>query len=94
MTTRKPPARPAARPRADTAPPRPTGKRPTGRRRMNLMVDPALLQQASASLGTTNMSEVVNVALRKVAEDDAIVAGVDALFGAFPHLPGDEGEGR
>lgn len=57
---------------------------------MNLMVDPALLEQASASLGTTNMSEVVNVALRRVAEDNRIVAGIDALFGAFPDLPGDD----
>lgn len=81
MKTRKPLSHSATRPAARQA-----AGRPAGRRRMNLMVDPALLAQASASLGTTNMSEVVNVALRHVAEDAAIVAGVDALFGAFPDL--------
>lgn len=76
------------RPRtADVETPVPRKKRPIGRERMNLMVDRAMLARAAAGAGTTNMSEVVNMALRRMAEDDAIIAGIDAAFGAIPDFP-------
>ena len=58
-----------------------------GRTRINLMVDRALLERAAAGAGTTNLSDVVDVALRRMAEDDAIVAGLNALYGALPDFP-------
>ncbi len=64
-----------------------TKPRPVGRERMNLMVDRAVLARAAAAAGTTNMSEVVNLALQRMAEDDAIIAGIDALLGAIPDFP-------
>ena len=61
--------------------------RPIGRERMTLMVDRTVLARAAAAAGTTNMSEVVNIALQRMAEDDAIIAGIDAAFGAIPDFP-------
>lgn len=79
---------PATRPStAGTKGGAPRKTRPVGRERMNLMVDRAVLARAAASAGTTNMSEVVNLALQRMAEDDAIIAGIDAAFGAIPDFP-------
>lgn len=70
---------------------RPTGKvRPTGRARMNLMVDPRLLDRAARAVGSSNKSEVVNLALVRLAEDEAVVAGLDAAFGAIPDFAADD----
>lgn len=81
-TTRtKPPAQ------APTTPAAVRKNRPARRERMNLMVDRALLARAAAVAATTNMSDVVDAALRRMAEDDAIVAGLNAAFGAVPGFP-------
>ena len=61
--------------------------RPTGRARMNVMVDPGLLDRAAQAVGSTNKSEVVNLALAHLAEDAAIVAGLHAAFGTIPDFP-------
>lgn len=63
---------------------------PARRERMNLMVDRALLDRVAAGFGTTNKSDAVHRALSRAAEDAAIVAGVDALFGAIPDFPLDD----
>jgi uncharacterized protein YbjQ (UPF0145 family) len=59
---------------------------------MNLMVDPGLLDRASAALGTSNKSDAVNTALARLADDAAVLGGLAALVGMFPDYP-DVGEG-
>lgn len=51
------------------------------------MVDRALLDRAARGLGTDNLSDVVDTALTRMAEDNAIVAGLNAEFGAIPDFP-------
>jgi Arc/MetJ family transcription regulator len=58
-----------------------------GRERQNLLVNRETLQRAMAALGTTNMSETVNVALDRLAEDAAILQGLEAAAGAIPDFP-------
>jgi len=70
--------------------PTPRKPRPTGRARMNLMVDPGLLDRAARAVKSSNRSDVVNLALARLAEDEAIVAGLDAAFGAIPDFPADD----
>lgn len=65
-------------------------KRPTGRERVNIMVDRALLERVAAGFGTRNKSEAIHRALQEAAENDAIIAGIDAMFGAYPDLPLDD----
>ncbi len=59
----------------------------TGRERQNLLVNRETLRRAMAALGTTNMSETVNVALDRLAEDAAILRGLEAAAGAIPDFP-------
>ena len=58
-----------------------------GRERQNLLVNRETLQRAMAALGTTNMSETVNVALDRLAEDAEILRGLEAAAGAIPDFP-------
>jgi hypothetical protein len=58
-----------------------------GRERQNLLVNRETLRRAMAALGSTNMSETVNVALDRLAEDAAILRGLDAASGAIPDFP-------
>jgi hypothetical protein len=55
--------------------------------RKQVIVNPTHLRGAMAALGTTNMSMTVNVALERLAEDAAILGGIDAAMGAIPDLP-------
>ena len=55
--------------------------------RKQVILNPAYLQGAMAALGTTNMSMAVNVALERLAEDAAILAGIDAAMGEIPDFP-------
>ncbi|MBC7671148.1 MAG: hypothetical protein H7247_01900 [Polaromonas sp.] len=55
-----------------------------GRERMQLLVDPLLLDAAVVSLGAKNKSEAVNAALRNAAENAAILHGLDDAFGSIP----------
>lgn len=80
--TKTPGRRPFSRSKASTK----TATR-GGRERRNVLVSPALLQGAMAALGTTNMSETVNVALARLAEDAAVLRGIDAATGAIPDFP-------
>jgi len=50
------------------------------------VVDVALLAEAMRITGL-NQSETVNQALARMAENAAIVAGVEAMRGAFPDHP-------
>ena len=65
-------------------------KRPTGRERVNIMVDRALLERVAAGFGTRNKSEAIHRALQEAAENDAIVAGINAAFGMYPDFPLDD----
>ena len=92
MPKTKPPTKPArahpqSRPETAARAGQPRVPRSVGRTRINLMVDRALLERAAAGAGTTNLSDVVEVALRRMTEDDAIIAGLNALYGAFPDFP-------
>ena len=58
-----------------------------GRERQNLLVNRETLRRAMAALGTTNMSETVNVALDRLAEDAEILRGLEAAAGAIPDFP-------
>ena len=55
--------------------------------RKNFLVDAESLQRAMTALKSTNQSETVNVALDRLAEDAAIVAGIDAAIGSIPDFP-------
>jgi hypothetical protein len=55
--------------------------------RKQIIVNPTHLRGAMAALGTTNMSMTVNVALERLAEDAAILGGIDAAMGAIPDFP-------
>jgi hypothetical protein len=55
--------------------------------RKNIVVDVVSLRRAMAALKSTNQSETVNVALERLAEDAAILAGVDAAMGSIPDFP-------
>lgn len=68
----------------------PRKTRPTGRARMNFMVDPGLLARAAQAVGPSNKSEVVNLALARLVEDEAIMTGLNAAFGALPDFPRDD----
>lgn len=56
------------------------------RRRKQLVVDVVLLEQAMAVTGR-NQSDTVNEALAQLAENAAIVGGIERLRGAFPEHP-------
>ena len=58
-----------------------------GRERMQLLVDPLLLDAAVVSLGAKNKSEAVNAALRNAAENAAILHGLDDAFGSISDFP-------
>lgn len=58
-----------------------------GRERQNLLVNPNTLRRAMAALGTTNMSETVDVALERLVEDAAILRGLEDATGAIPDFP-------
>lgn len=60
--------------------------RPGTRARKQIVVDLALLSRAMRVTGL-NQSETVNQALAQVAENAAIVAGLEGLHGAFPDHP-------
>jgi Arc/MetJ family transcription regulator len=60
--------------------------RPGTRERKQIVVDVALLARAMRVTGL-NQSETVNQALAQVAENAAIVAGLEELRGAFPDHP-------
>ena len=77
MTTRRSPANSTKRSR----------KAQAKRVRKNLIVDPDALARAMAAIHSTNMSQTVNVALDRLAEDAAILAGIDAATGAMPDFP-------
>lgn len=55
--------------------------------RKQVIVNPTYLRDAMAALGTTNMSMTVNVALERLAEDAAILKGIDAAMGEIPDFP-------
>ena len=57
--------------------------RPGTRARKQLVVDVSLLDEAMRVTGL-NQSETVNRALAQMAENAAIVAGFEAMHGAFP----------
>ena len=59
----------------------------SGRERRNLLVNRETLRRAMAALGTTNMSETVNVALDRLAQDAAMLRGLEAAAGAIPDFP-------
>ena len=95
MAAKKPGARSPAKsattsarkpPRGRAAASTPTTTR-AGRERQNLLVNRETLRRAMAALGTTNMSETVNVALDRLAEDAAILRGLEAAAGAIPDFP-------
>src|SRR5918911_1204326 len=85
VSARRSPTRPKQSP--DEVGGRRQGSQKSRRRRMNLMIDPALLRQATAALGTANKSDAVNIALARLAEDAAILAGIDSAIGAIPDFP-------
>ena len=58
-----------------------------GRERMQLLVDPLLLDAAVVSLGAKNKSEAVNAALQNAAENAAILRGLDDAFGSIADFP-------
>ena len=76
----------ARKPRARTGVSTPATTR-AGRERQNLLVNRETLRRAMAALGTTNMSETVNVALDRLAEDAEILRGLEAAAGAIPDFP-------
>lgn len=81
-------AKAAATTRAKAQRPRSGGAAKSGeRKRQNLIVDTAVLRRAMKALGTTNMSRTVNVALERLAEDEAILDGLQAAIGAIPDFP-------
>ncbi|MGH7467573.1 MAG: hypothetical protein ACRENP_06255 [Longimicrobiales bacterium] len=55
-------------------------------RRMQLVVDVTLLEQAMAVTGR-NQSDTVNEALAQLTENSAIVEGFEPMRGAFPSIP-------
>lgn len=55
--------------------------------RKQVIVNPTYLREAMAALGTKNMSMTVNVALERLAEDAAILGGIDAAMGEIPDFP-------
>lgn len=61
-------------------------RRQSTRRRKQLVVDVALLEQAMAVTGR-NQSDTVNEALAQLAENAAILEGIERLRGAFPEHP-------
>ena len=95
MAVRKPGARQPSKSAAKSAvkPPRAragasaSATTRAGRERQNLLVNRETLQRAMAALGTTNMSETVNVALDRLAEDAEILRGLDVAAGAIPDFP-------
>ena len=60
--------------------------RPGTRARKQIIVDVDLLARAMRVTGL-NQSETVNRALAQIAENAAIVAGFEAMHGAFPDHP-------
>ena len=60
--------------------------RPGTRARKQLVVDVSLLDEAMRVTGL-NQSETVNRALAQMAENAAIVAGLEAMHGAYPDHP-------
>jgi len=60
--------------------------RPGTRTRKQIVVDVALLAEAMRITGL-NQSETVNQALARMAANAAIVAGFEAMRGAFPDHP-------
>ena len=95
MAVRKPGARKPSKPAATSARTPPRGRAVAsapattraGRERQNLLVNRETLQRAMAALGTTNMSETVNVALDRLAEDAEILRGLEAAAGAISDFP-------
>ncbi len=93
--SRKPPAGAASKSTAETArkgaASRAKGEaRATARGggvRKQVIVNPTYLRNAMAALGTTNMSLTVNVALERLAEDAAILGGIDTAMGEIPDFP-------
>ena len=95
MAVKKPGARSPSK-SAERSAPKPPRVRPgasapattrSGRERQNLLVNRETLRRAMAALGTTNMSETVNVALDRLAEDAEILRGLEAAAGAIPDFP-------
>ena len=95
MTVGKPGARKPSEPAATSARKAPRGRAVAsapattraGRERQNLLVNRETLQRAMAAVGTTNMSETVNVALDRLAEDAEILRGLEEAAGALPDFP-------
>jgi hypothetical protein len=95
MAVRKPGARKPSKSAAKSAPKPPRARAGAsaaattraGRERQNLLVNRETLRRAMAALGTTNMSETVNVALDRLAEDAAILQGLEAAAGTIPDFP-------
>lgn len=58
-----------------------------GRERRNVLLNPTFLRGAMATLGTTNISETVNVALERLAVDAAVLRGIYAATGTIPDFP-------
>lgn len=68
-------------------------RRASGRQRKQLVIDVSLLDQAMKLTGE-NQSETVNRALAQMAQNAAILRGVEQMWGAFPDHPDHEGGHR
>ena len=55
--------------------------------RKQVLIEVNSLEGAMEALGTTNMSKTVNIALERLAEDAAILRGIDAAMGEIPDFP-------
>ena len=74
------PTRPATRP----------GRKPTGRKRVNVMIDPRKLKEVAAALGAPNSSAAIDAALDHMLEQGKFAEVLRKWGGRFPEfkIPG------
>jgi len=68
-----------------------TGRRPTGRQRVNVMVDRRKLKAVAAVVGAPNSSAAIDVALDRLLEHARFAKALQRWGGKFPEfaVPGE-----
>jgi hypothetical protein len=67
------------------------GRRPSGRQRINVMVDRKKLKQAVAAVGAPSSSAAIDEALDRLLEQTRLARALDRWGGRFPDfaIPGE-----
>jgi Arc/MetJ family transcription regulator len=66
------------------------GRKPSGRKRVNVMIDPRKLQEVAAALDAPNNSAAIDAALDQMLEQHRFAEALENWGGRFPEfqIPG------